>query len=533
VESTIVWKFVAGIGFFLFGLLVLDQALTKLAGRNFKKFLRSNTRTVHRAILVGMVMTALLQSSSVIALITLGFVEAGMIPFRNALAVIMGANLGSTMVGWIIATIGFRMSIESLALPGLAISTIAMFFFKPRKNLYNSFRTLFAVSLLFFGLGYMKEAADVFVKEFDISAYRQQPLIVFLLIGLVITAIVQTSSATMAITLTALYSKAIPFPAAAAVIIGSEIGTSLKTVLAGIRGSGEKKRAAYGNFYFNIVTTIIAFAFLPLLIRFITNVIGIRDPLVGLAFFQSLINVIAILLFLPVINVFAKWLQRQFTKEDSVASFSITEMKNVEEPDPELVKDEVFHLLEKNLEFHDLVFDLNNRKEGFIENVKSFARVSGHTNRFYNQLKVTEGEIQEYYARTRPDQLNGPVSQQLDVLMDALRQVMHSAKSVKDIHHNVTELRESVKDIVHEHYFHVQDNWNEFRGRFRNALSQPGELDKLMQQAHADVETQNDKIREELGMSYLDEVEASTLFNIAREILSSKKALIRAAETLV
>jgi phosphate:Na+ symporter len=436
-------------------------------------------------------------------------------------------------VGWIIATLGFSISIEAIALPGLGISTIAMFLFKPRKNVYNSFRTLFAISLLFFGLGYMKESADVFVKEFDISSYSQQPLIVFLLIGVVITSIVQTSSATMAITLTALYSKAIPFDAAAAVIIGSEVGTSVKTILAGIRGSGEKKRAAYGNFYFNIVTAIVAFSFLPLLIRFITDVAGIRDPLIGLAFFQSMINVIAILIFLPVIELFSKWLQRMFTRNDVTESFSANDLKNVDEPNARLVHDEVFNLLEKDLEFHDIVFDINTRKEGFLENVKSFTRVSGFTNRFYNQLKLTEGEIQEYYARTRQDEINKSEAGKMDILMETLRQIMHSAKSVKDIHHNITEMRESVKDIVHEHYFDVQDNWNNFRDAFREALSRPAQLDKLMREAHEDVERQNEKIREELNLDQLDEVDASTLFNIAREILSSKKALIRAAENLV
>lgn len=133
-DTTEIWKFFAGIGFFLLGLQQMDSALTKLAGRRFKTFLRNSTSGFLKSVAGGAIITALLQTSSVVALITLGFVEAGMIPFKNALGVIMGSNLGSTVVGWIIATIGFRINIESLAMPGLAISTIGMFSPAPGKT---------------------------------------------------------------------------------------------------------------------------------------------------------------------------------------------------------------------------------------------------------------------------------------------------------------------------------------------------------------------------------------------------------------
>ena len=285
-----IWKFLAGIGFFLYGLQLLDRVLTKFAGRSFKQFLRRYTQSTGKAILGGAAITGLLQSSSIVQLITLGFVEAEIIPFKNALAVIMGSNLGSTMVSWIIATVGFRMDIESLALPGLAIGTIGMFFFQSRKNVYNSFRLLLSLSMLFFGLGMMKETAEVMVKNLDIAQFATYPNIVFVLIGFIVTSLVQTSSATMAITLTALNANVIAFPAAASIVIGSEVGTAMKTLLSGLSGTGNKKRAAFGNFYFNVATTIIAFSLLPWLIRFIREIIGISDPLVGLAFFQSLIN---------------------------------------------------------------------------------------------------------------------------------------------------------------------------------------------------------------------------------------------------
>lgn len=377
--ETTIWKFIAGIGFFLYGLQLMDQALTKLSGRSFKLFLRNSTSSVIKAIAGGTLLTAFLQSSSVIALITLGFVEAGMIPFKNALAVIMGSNLGLTMTGWIVATVGFKMNIENLALPGLAISTIAMFFLKKRKNLFNIFRVFFAVSLLFYGLAFMKDTSGSFVQKLNIAQYKDQPLFIFVVIGFIITSMVQSSSATMAIALTALYSKAISFPAAAAVIIGAELGTSIKTLVAGLNGSGEKKRAAFGNFYFNIATVLLAFTFLPFLIRFITDILGLNDPLVGLAFFQSLINLLAILIFLPFLNIYSKWLQRQFSKSDIQESF-INPALSVSGDEPAMLKDEIQNLLERNLDFHDMVMDINVPEDnGILDHFKSFARVSGST----------------------------------------------------------------------------------------------------------------------------------------------------------
>lgn len=531
-ETNTIWKFIAGIGFFLYGLQLMDQALTKLSGRSFKKFLRRSTSSVIKAIGGGALLTALLQSSSVIALITLGFVEAGMIPFRNALAVIMGSNLGSTMPGWIVATVGFKMNIENLALPGLAIGTIAMFFLKRRKNLFNTFRVLFAVSLLFYGLAFMKESSTSFVEQLNISQYKDQPLVIFVIIGFIITSIVQTSSATMAIALTALYSKAIPFPAAAAVVIGSEIGTSLKTMVAGLNGSGEKKRAAFGNFYFNVTTVLLAYIFLPFLIRLITVTLGLTDPLIALAFFQSLINLLAILIFLPFLNIYSKWLERQFTKDEVQESF-VSPAMGSNEADPATLKEEIQTLLDRNLDFHDVVMDVNMPdKNGILDNLKTFARVTGYTQKMYNKLKASEGELLDHYVRLREEDQLGKDNNRMALYMESLRQIIHSAKSIKDIHHNITDLRESGNDRLHNHFHRVQENWIAFKTSFLHALYAKPKLDTLMHEAHLEVAANNELIRSELGQGVLGEMEASTLMNIEREMLSSKKAMIRAAENL-
>jgi phosphate:Na+ symporter len=527
-----IWKFLAGIGFFMLGLQQMDMALSRLAGRPFKTFLRRTTSTFFRSVTGGALITALLQSSSVVALITLGFVEAGLIPFRNALGVIMGSNLGSTMISWIVATVGFRLDIESIAIPGIAVGTIGMFFSGSRKNIYNSFRFLFSISVLFLGLAFMKETAERLFANFDITAYQHYPLIVFLLIGFIITSLVQTSSATMAIALTALHSHVLTLPAAAAVVIGSETGTALKTLIAGINGSGEKKSAAFGNFYFNIVTTLLSFIFIRQLLHFITGTLGITDPLISLASFQTLINFLTILLFIPFINRFSEWLEKRFSKADGGSSYVRADLDQYATITPAVIRDEVDMMLRRTLDFHDLALDTGHTdREGLVMNFRNFAKRSGATREAYDKLKRSEGELLEICLQFNDHELSLPDQQVIDSSMDAMRQIIHSAKSVKDIHHNMDVLRESAKDQLHDHFHRIGREWTDFRERLLSAHD-PQALAQLLKQAYLDHERNNEMIRDEIRENKLEDIEASTMMNIEREILSSKKSLISAWEKL-
>jgi phosphate:Na+ symporter len=152
--------------------------------------------------------------------------------------------------------------------------------------------------------------------------------------------------------------------------------------------------------------------------------------------------------------------------------------------------------------------------EGFIENVKTFARRSGFTNEMYNRLKLSGGELLDHHMRLRADNLNVTDRSRMDLCMEALRQTMHSAKSVKDIHHNITELRETAKDILHEHYHRIQQDWKDFKTDFMLSKHNRNQLDVLMHKAHTDMDGNNEMIHEGLRNKMLDEVEASTLLNI-------------------
>jgi phosphate:Na+ symporter len=315
-SGSFMWQFLAGLGFFLYGMSQLEAVLKKSSGRRLKLFLKQNTKSLFKSITGGALITGIVQSSSVVTLIILAFVETGIITFRNALGVILGTNVGTTLSSWIVATVGFRFDILSYSLPVIAVAATVMFFFEKRKQLYNLFSVFFALGVLFLGLGFMKAGASHLVERFDLTSYAEYGTFVFVLIGFIVTTVIQSSSATVAITLTALYTGALNFPSAAAVVIGSETGTTIKILLWGMKGSSDKKRVAIGNFYYNIFTSIIAYIFLHWIIYAIENFIQIQDPLIGLVFFQTSVNVLSVLLFIPFLNIFSKWLERSFKTSD-------------------------------------------------------------------------------------------------------------------------------------------------------------------------------------------------------------------------
>ncbi len=206
----------------------------------------------------------------------LAFVGARVFTMRNAMAIILGANLGTTPDSWLVATLGFNVDIEIIAYPAVCLGGLLLILLGNRKAVkYYSF-FLFGFGLLFIGLSFMKTAMEAPVKIFDFSQYASMPLAVFLLIGFLITLIVQSSSVTMAITLSALQVGAVNLPIAAAIVLGSQTGTTIKIILAAVGGNADKKRIVLGNVLFNVFVTVFAFLLLKPILFFITDIINIK-----------------------------------------------------------------------------------------------------------------------------------------------------------------------------------------------------------------------------------------------------------------
>ena len=532
-----IWKFIAGLGIFLFGMRQLELALSELTGPSFKRFLRKHTKNKIKAVLSGTCVTAILQSSSVVSLIVLAFVGAGIMQLKHALGIIIGSNLGTTFTGWIVATLGFKLSIESFALPLVGIGGIGLIVFLANIRVYNLFRVLVGFGLLFLGLDYMKTSIEYLAQNFDLEIFAAYPTWMFLLIGFVLTALIQSSSASMAITLSALYGEVISFEAAAAIVIGSDLGTTITVILGAIGGVAAKKRVALSHFIFNLITDLMAFVFMIPLINLVTQIMGIQDPMIALVLFHSSFNLLGILIFFPFLSLFARFLNHRFEDKDvSASSFIMLVNTKVPEAALEALSKEVNHLLFQVFDLHLAAFKLDEpglthtdqyKRKWLGANQKSFLEK-------YHTIKQLEGELFGFYLRLQKETLSNTESEQLSKYIDVIKYALHAAKGIKDIEHNLREFEGAPQSTLRKLYLDFRKHSRElYRGLYQIFVGKVEVSymeDLLLQfgQVHKNYDHFMDKIYSKLKRKHLNEVGISTVLNVNREMYSAHKALIRA-----
>src|SRR5690606_8184426 len=205
---------------FLFGMHQMEGALKQLSGGTFRKLLRRFTENWFRSVLTGTLATVVLQSSTAVSLMVLAFAGAGVLGMESAIGVVIGSNLGTALSSWIVATLGFKMKIELLALPFIGAGGLGSIVFSASSRGGNICKFLVGFGLLFLGLAYMKTSIESMANHYDLAALQNYPGFVYILIGFVLTAIIQSSSATIAIILSAIHSGVIAFPMAAYMVIG-------------------------------------------------------------------------------------------------------------------------------------------------------------------------------------------------------------------------------------------------------------------------------------------------------------------------
>ena len=527
-----IWKFIAGLGIFLFGLQVLEKAITKLIGGQLRGFLQNQTKNRFTSILAGTSATALLQSSSVVSLMVLAFVGAGIIEMKNALGIIFGSNLGTTFTGWIVATLGFKLNIESFALPLIAIGSMGKLIFS-NKKLIPSFTFLFGFGFLLLGLDYMKTSIEALTQIFDINLLRGYNAFVFLLVGVIFTAVIQSSSATMMITLSALNSGIIELHSAAALIVGADLGTTSTVLLGALKGSAAKKQVAMAHLLFNLVTDIIAFLSIPLLIALINNYTNIENPLYTLVAFHSSFNLIGIFIFIPLIKPLAAFLERQFIKEDQQYSSYLYQV-------PTSVVDAAITALDKetkNLICHVTQLNIKALKIG-AHQIERPALPGKQTalsySKYYELIKGIEGESINYGLRLQSSPLNTNVTVKINNYVSATRDAVMSAKSLKDIRHNLSVLRHSNTPSIQKFHILIRD----FETRFYKEVIALWEIEyhnRLMKNLVNLYSDNNDFYDQCQKLIYkgllestvsVDEMHISSLLNVSREIFTSNLSLI-------
>ncbi|MDZ4399056.1 Na/Pi symporter [Hydrogenophaga sp.] len=305
-----------GLGLFLLGMGLMTDGLKLAAGPALHRILAGATRTRMHALGSGLMVTSLVQSSSVVTVAAIGFVNAGLLSLGPALWVLFGANVGTSMTGWIVALVGLKFKVEMLAMPLVGLGALLRLTGEGRRS--GAIGTALAgFGLLFMGIALLQQAFASLAGQFTLPQ-GEGPLVVLaqLGIGLLMTVLMQSSSAAMVITLTAAQGGLIGLQGAAAVVIGANIGTTATALLAAIGATPNARRAASAHVVFNFLTGVVALLLLPWLVGALARtreVVGLPpDPATELALFHTIFNLMGVLLMWPLAGRLTHWLQQRF-----------------------------------------------------------------------------------------------------------------------------------------------------------------------------------------------------------------------------
>ena len=307
--STIVniLEVLGSLGVFVFGMKIMSEGIQKVAGGSLRRLLARMTRNVFNGLLTGTLITSVIQSSSATTVMVVAFVNAGLLTLVESIGVIMGANLGTTFTAWIVALFGFKFSLSNIALPIIGLSVPLLFFKSPKVR--DTGEALIGFGLLFFGLHLLKNVVPDIQSNPEILSFVQQftglgfgSILIFLVVGILLTITVQSSSAAITITIALAYKGWIDFPSAAAIVMGENIGTTITAYLASLGTNVNAKRAARAHFLFNIIGVCWMLAlFYPFIymVDFLMPGLAMENPQVipeHLALFHTLFNLCNILL---------------------------------------------------------------------------------------------------------------------------------------------------------------------------------------------------------------------------------------------
>jgi phosphate:Na+ symporter len=527
----------AGLGLFMLGMKQLEASIAALAGVAFRRFVRDHANTPLRGIAIGTGATAVLQSSSLVSLLVLAFVGAGVLPLTGAIGVILGANLGTTATGWLVATLGFKLDFERGALLLIGLGGLGSVLLPRGGRLRELAATAVALGLLLFGLAMMKQGVERFAAGFDVSPFAGLPLWLLPLLGIAVTAVIQSSSAAMLIALSALHGGVLGLEAAAAFAIGTGIGTTVTAVIGAIGGSADTKRVAAAHVGFNLFKAAVALVLLHPLLGALARVPGLEDPLLRLVAFHTGFNVVGIVLAMPLVGVAARQLQARFGGRGLRINRFLHEAGDaVPEAGLEAVRKEVRRALCMAISLNRYALRLHLPAHSPWQAAEPDGRVDGRLSygERYERLKRLEGELAEYVIRIEAAELPAELVRCLDAQLGAVRDAVISAKSIKDIRQNLVELRLALREPTEAWLQRFEQQSEHFYGQLDRveAGHSTETLVELLARLRADIREARDDLLADLyraaGQHQFDELELSTLFNVNRELHSSGKALLRA-----
>lgn len=419
------------LGFFIYGMKLMSESIQKVAGSKMRQILGAMTSNRFKAVFTGFVLTSLVQSSSATTVLVVSFVNAGLLSLVESIGVIMGANIGTTITAWLISIVGFKVKIANYALPIIAIGFPLLFV--SRNKLKSWGEVLIGFALLFIGLAYLKDSvpdlkSNPEVLEF-ISAYTDLgflSILLFVGIGTIVTLVVQSSSAAMALTLVAANNGWVPFELAAAMVLGENIGTTITANLAALVANVHAKRAAAAHFIFNIFGVIWIIALMSFFLNgidsYMQNNYGMspfNDPEaipIGLSIFHTAFNIINTLVLVFFVSFIAKTVVRMLPSKGDDEEFSLefigtgmmgTGELSIEEATKEVAK---FGEITSRMSgfFKELIVaDKPKKQNKLLAKIKKYEEITDHI----------ESEVSTYLTKVSQEKLSHEATQKVAQLL--------------------------------------------------------------------------------------------------------------------
>ena len=456
----------AGVAIFLFGMLAMEEGFKAFTGGTLESILRKTTDKYWKSLSFGILSTTVMQSSSLVSVIAISFLSAGLISLVAGIGIIFGANIGTTTGAWLIAGFGLKVKISAYAMPMLVFGVILVF--QKSKSVKGIGYILAGLGFLFLGIHYMKDGFEAFKSTIDLTQFAvpgYPGLFLFAGIGIFATVVMQSSHATLVLILTALGAGQIEYENALALAIGANVGTCITAILGALSANVEGKRLAAAHLIFNVTTGVIAIVFIDQFLWGVENIsawVGIPadDFTLQLAVFHTLFNLTGVLVMSPLIGKLASFLT------DALKPTAVTTAEpkylndaTLELPDTimEAVRRETLHLWDNAFEI--IAHGINLHRTDILSerDMKEIVRESNKPidididKQYERNVKVLYGSIVAYISEAQ-SHITAEYGEDLYALRLAGRNIVEAVKDVKHLRKNLTTYMASDNPYAAEEY---------------------------------------------------------------------------------
>ena len=545
----------AGIAILLFGMIMLENGFKVFTKGFLKNILKKVTNKLYKSVGVGAIVTAILNSSSLVSVITISFISAGLINLPGGIGLIFGANIGSTATAWLVAAFGLKINIATLAMPMLVFGLI--FSFQKKETSIGLGNILAGLGFFFLGIHFMKEGFDVFSESIDLTQYAIHGFLgvfVYTGLGIVLTTILQSSAATIALILTALAAGQIEYENALALAIGANIGTTITAVLGAITANIAGKRLAAAHVIFNITTGLFAIILISPIAKLVDNlaeIIGISetDLTLKLSLFHTVFNVLGVLLMIPFIKKLEKFLVKYMKEKEikdidepkylneAVLEFPSAIIYALSNESKYLYKNAVFEIVAHGLHIHREDIKSGQKIKKIIENSKEAIQVDVDE-LYYKKVKSIYGQILKYASTAQKElDLTENLNRKITDIKIASRKMVEIIKDVKELNKNITKAFNQDNNFLNNEYDGFRKKVIEviriiYLFRTQDDEKYANKLTHLKKQAKANIKKRNKSIDKLIREELITTEMASSLFNDYAIVNDMIKKLIEVAEIL-